>query len=518
MSTHSATASRPACSIQSRRRAWRTTATLDPEQPGFAVQSGSASADGRLANEGNRCCTGTSAANGEVAPATCVRNMSKAKEKANLCWSSEATGSQHGIMVAQGQPVATSTMYLARMRMGRGLAGLLHAREVRGDSLGAWSGLRMRFTYFRVRNVSRTVVTIAPRVCAALICCRRLLFGALGCLYFLTVATANGVQHDASREIDLVKFFRTAITSPPDIDYFVASQRMLRERKLPPEIQQRVQLSANQPPVFFEGARSGSNYFLRSTGSANPLDGDVGTTMVVGRAGSETYHINPNTVTYTFDNADASTPHHTLLSLGATYHSLVRQFLHMGLSNVRAETVEWNIDEFTALRDDGSRVYGYLELSDGLPHRLSVATHKGERPYRSYTYEYPLPATALAGFPSRITSATTIQDGMHPTVEYGIWTVRLSKHIPAEDTFSKSRFLGPHIQNTNVFEGGTLFNRLHGELIKDLQQPVVEGHGTSRRYGRLAIFCVIALVLLPGGILLLSSVKRTRTTITDQVI
>lgn len=344
----------------------------------------------------------------------------------------------------------------------------------------------------------------------------RFLSATLGCAFLLSVATAQSNPRNVSAVTDLVEFFKTAVSSPPDVDYFVGSQRRLRERKLPPEIRKRLQGLTNQPPMFYEGARSGSNYFLRSTGWSNPLDSGVDATVVVGRAGSETYHFNPNTVTYTLDRAETTSPDHTLLSLSGTYYSMVRQFLNMGLADIRTDSVKWDIDEFTALRDDGGRVYGHMELSKGMPYRLSIAANKGERPYRSYTYVYPVPATALGGFPSSITAAATFQDGMHPTVEYSILSVRLSEQTPAESVFSKSRFLGSHIQHTNVFEGGVLLNFVDGKLIKDLKQPVVEGPERTPKYRALSNFCVLAVILLPIVIIVLTKVKQTRTT-TNQI-
>jgi hypothetical protein len=171
----------------------------------------------------------------------------------------------------------------------------------------------------------------------------------------LVVCVSRG-QQTTSSEKDLVEFFKSAITSPPDIEHFAAIQRTLRERKLPPGVRVPIPNPTSRPPQFFGGARSGKNYFLREISATNALMNGAGSRLVAGRKGSKTYHFNLNTMTYTSDPSDSPSPN-PLVASGEGFYAIVSQFLNMGLADIQAGSVSWNGNEFSAVREGGRRVF-----------------------------------------------------------------------------------------------------------------------------------------------------------------
>ena len=140
----------------------------------------------------------------------------------------------------------------------------------------------------------------------------------------------------STANVELVAFFKQAISSPPDVENFIASQRLLG----PPEElaalagtqdKKRIAQFAKQYESmhFYRGARSGTNFFLTPIEyhtATKALDSYV---HIVGRYANTNYTLNKTTnetaITYG-TGANAMTAGNNSL------FTLVQQFLDMGLA------------------------------------------------------------------------------------------------------------------------------------------------------------------------------------------
>jgi hypothetical protein len=293
---------------------------------------------------------------------------------------------------------------------------------------------------------------------------------------------ANGVE----TESELTTFFKNAVRSPLDVEHFTAAQRTLRERTLPPQIRARVQSLTNQPVQTFEGARAGTNFYLRRLTSL----GSPGS-MAIGRNGREMYHVNANTLTYTHD---ANTEANPLLISELGFRSVVEQFLNMGLAEIRQGSVVWDGLQFSAFEADGTPIYGHLDLQDGIPSRLEIRTKKDAPPKKAFSYAYPEPPLALSGFPSTIVIWSVFQDGLHPWSELRLLNIKLSDSRLADNFFAKSRFVEKNIVYTNIINSDGLFNVTRSGLVKAPIQPEMPGP-KSQFYRRITMWCLAAIAL-----------------------
>jgi hypothetical protein len=324
----------------------------------------------------------------------------------------------------------------------------------------------------------------------------------------VVVSIARG-QQTTNSEKDLVEFFKSAITSPPDIEHFTAIQRTLRERELPPEVRLPIPNPTNTPPQFFEGARSGKNYFLREISATNAFMSGAGSRLVVGRKGSKTYHFNLNTMTYTYDASDSLSPN-PLVASGEGFYATVSQFLNMGLADIQAGSVSWNGNEFSAVRDGGFRVYGHLELSNGLPSTLSFSANRGGTSFKACTYLYPDPPSALSGFPSRIVVSVLFEDGLHPFIELRLLEITLAKQELSEGFFSDTKFVTTNIVYTNVFSNGVLMAILPGgKMVKAPTAHAQVETGYPHR-ARKAIVIICACGTTIGFLLISLRFRKTK--------
>jgi len=325
----------------------------------------------------------------------------------------------------------------------------------------------------------------------------------------LSVCAAD--EKAPTRADDLVAFFKRAISSPPDVEHFTVIQRTLRERKMPPGVQLRIPSPTSVPPQFFEGARSGTNYFLRQISETNALINVAGSGQVAGRRGSNTYHFSLNSLTYTYDKSDSVSPNPLVVS-GEAYYSIVSQFLNMGLAAIQPGTITWNGYDFNAVRDGGSPVYGHLELSNGCPSVLSVSSKKGGTPFKSYTYVYPNPPLALAGFPERIFVSVIFEDGLHPFLELTMLEIRLAEYKLPEAFFSETRFITTNITYTNTFTNGELMSVLPGgKLVKANGSASQTSYDTQTAHGmqRAIVFtCIFAVTI--GALLISLRFRKTK--------
>jgi hypothetical protein len=82
------------------------------------------------------------------------------------------------------------------------------------------------------------------------------------------MAFASG-QVDADKSagaVDLVAFFRSALSDPPDVARFVASRSLLSEFQVPRQVRSLLPegVTVERGIATYEGARAGDNFYLRT--------------------------------------------------------------------------------------------------------------------------------------------------------------------------------------------------------------------------------------------------------------
>jgi hypothetical protein len=346
-------------------------------------------------------------------------------------------------------------------------------------------------------KVNRGSALVPPTVCVA---CRAAASAAVLLFApFLSAVASDGVG--AGVEVDLVAFFRAAVSRPPDVEYFAASQRNLRDVVLPARMRARVPTLTNGV-MYFEGARSGTSFFLREVNPAAAPTNTATEQLVVGRRDSENYHLNPNTLYYSHDAPETASSN-TLVSSVSAFYSIANQFLSMGLGDVEAGSVKWDGNDFSGLRQGALPTYGHLEISNGRPVRLLMSAAKGKSPFKAITYEYPGERNNLDGFPSKIVIWALFSGSLQPLSELRLANVKLSSQLPGS-FFDRAKFVGPNIKYTNVFSNAVVYSVLSGgALIKAPKQPQRQSSSAAAYRGVIIGIMVFLTVALPVPFLVL---------------
>jgi hypothetical protein len=114
------------------------------------------------------------------------------------------------------------------------------------------------------------------------------------------------------------------------------------------------------------------------------------------------YFLNGNTLTRSFDPADAKSPNPSAV-LSDAMRKYACQFLNMGMADLNPESVVWRGNEFEAVRNGNIPLHGRLELSNGIPARLLLSPNDHASAERRISYIYPNPPDSIGCFPSQIT-------------------------------------------------------------------------------------------------------------------
>ena len=265
----------------------------------------------------------------------------------------------------------------------------------------------------------------------------------------------------STTNLDFVAFFKQAISSPPDVENFIVSQRVLGAPERLAELagtQDKETLAqfAKQYVLehFYRGARSGTNFFLTPLEyhtATNALDSYAYT---VGRYGNTKYTLNKttneNSIIYGIGTNAMTAGNNSLFTL-------VQQFLDMGLAEVRPDTVSWDGDTFNALAVWGEHRCGELELTNGLPKRLKVRGVKAGPIIKTIEYEYPNPSESKSGFPNKMVLSSHTDQGFRPVMEITICEVRLSSRPLTETYFAEAHFIRTNITHVTIYSNSTMF-------------------------------------------------------------
>jgi RNA polymerase sigma factor (sigma-70 family) len=275
---------------------------------------------------------------------------------------------------------------------------------------------------------------------------------------------------------DPVVFFKRAISSPLDVDSFIAGQRNLQSLE---ELEQMARLIAQKPAAtnkaaqnppafrqlakrmqteqFYAGARAGSDYYLRYISSPSTPNIPAESEIIIGHAESEFYQVGKNNISY------GSGTNAFVASVNATF-GLVRQLLDMGLGDIEPKSVVWTGNQFTALNKFGKSRYGELEISNNLPFAINVSEQKGSPVFNRIEYQYPNPPDSLGGFPAKMTMFAASSGEYKPDVEVTLYSVHLANKRLPHDFFSDGQFKTAKIIYTNAYTNSEIWG-----LIKPLK-------------------------------------------------
>ncbi len=315
-----------------------------------------------------------------------------------------------------------------------------------------------------------------------------------------TAKAADRVQ-PITRSDDFVLFFKEAVRSSPDIEYFSASQRILR-RSGPPN--RPVDQSKPLPlPMFYEGSLSGNNFYLRRT-TTNHAKGQG---RITGRAGSNSYQINQNTHLQTSEplNRNATNP---IAGFSDASYGVIRQIFNLGIGNMEAGSLVWEGNEFRAIRSGSNLFYGRLEISNGLPSELLLSRERSGEPYKKCTYEYPVVLDALGGYPAKTVIWGVFAEGLRPYLELTLNELKTATETIDQASFVGSRFVTTNVKFTTVYSNNRAYAVQADGRMSLLERPA---SGVPVRGKRGGVLVVIGLVTACGLIALWTSMQKNKS-------
>ena len=304
-----------------------------------------------------------------------------------------------------------------------------------------------------------------------------------GCLFVLS---SNAATNTPTPD-DLVTFFKQTVKSPPDVEAFVGIARNLRTSDLPASFANKT----FQRETFYEGARAGTNFFLRRLNDRLSPAVDPSNT-IYGREATNIFLIYDTTITSAIGT-------NSKVIQNDLFFGLLSHFLNMGLIKIRPGSVEWENNQFHAADIHGEDIFGRLEVSNNLPVQLAIARTKGGSPYKEYKYFYPEPTTALSGFPRKVVLLTSNGHGLSPLSEFELSSIHLAEKPLSNGFFSHLKYTGPTIMHSNLYSNADLYVSLeNGNMMK---VPILprEAASSAISVGRKRFILYVFLVTLAIG-------------------
>jgi hypothetical protein len=311
----------------------------------------------------------------------------------------------------------------------------------------------------------------------------------LFCIVLTTKAVADNV---ANAPGDIVVFFKQALSSPPDVEKYVVSQRQLES--LTPPI---------GPPTkagsisYYIGARAGSNYFLQILSGSNGLPDLSEKRLIAGRSGTAVYEVSQNAISFGVGS-------NGLVGNVRVFYIVTRQYLGMGISEIEPESLRWVGNTFTATNNHGLAIFGELSISNGLPCRLGVSVAKGSPPYKVVEYTYPNPPQSLSGFPSKMIISRAPYGVAKPFCEVSFYSVQLARRPLSNDFFAAAQFIGTNNIYTNLYSNADLYvQNSRGQMVKAPYVILKSGGYTNSRPRALVFLCLVLATIIPITFLIL---------------
>jgi len=285
---------------------------------------------------------------------------------------------------------------------------------------------------------------------------------------------------------DLVAFFKQAISSPFEVDSYVAGQRSLQPQEILAELKANLAANSNTVTIgdpgemrYCTGASAGTNFFKAMLVNGDSAQAQIDHSFVVGRGGDICYEFGLNSISYGVgSNSFVTGTDMQLIS--------VRQDLDMGLGDVNPASVVWSGNEFGALNERGLAYYGELVVSNNRPFILNVRQEKGGPIFKAIEYSYPDPPDRLGGFPAKMTLYSPAYNlaghsngSLKPSNEIVLKSVHLAtRHLPVE-FFNPDRFKTAAIRYTNIYRDAEIFipgkNQTMFPISYKDGKPVIQG-------------------------------------------
>ena len=307
--------------------------------------------------------------------------------------------------------------------------------------------------------------------------------------------SAQDQDRNTTSSNDLVLFFKDSIRISPNIEYFSARQRILRQPDTPSSgglFSRAADASTLPPPQMFEGKCSKGNFLLFYI-KTNSQTGNL-YTNIVGRSEVQSYQINANTLVRSADGQGSSATNMAVLLSDASL-GMLRQFFNMGIGDMHAESVVWEGSEFKAARGSGVRFHGLLTSSNGIPFELSLSEVQGGKPYKKCVYEYPNPPGSLGGYPARTVVWTMLSDGLSPFLELNILKVQMAGAQIHDEAFNAALFVTTNTLYTAIYSNGSRYQLgTNGQMIMTTNEALgTQKHGIMIRKLLLVCFGVVTI-------------------------
>lgn len=329
-------------------------------------------------------------------------------------------------------------------------------------------------------------------------------------LVCLLTVVSRLFETNAQTPEDVVTFFQHALDSPQDVQEFTADMSTLRER-IPADLlktMRRTGMSNSTPSIqHFWGARGGSNFLLKQINQSAPT--------ITGRLAAKAFNVVASGISYGFEGFDPRNPTSSdrISQASESAFGLVSQFLQMGLGEIRPQSVFWTNNGFVGQNDLGRPEYGRLELSNGLPWKLSLSWTVGDPPFKVIYYEYPEPLWRLSGYPLKVTIWSSFEDGLHPFIQFKFSTIRLAQHALSSDYFDPGNFITANTKYTNIWsKHGFVGISAQGTATVSLANfdRSVERVWSSPWHFRVIYACFILLILFPLVMALLTRKRKEK--------
>jgi hypothetical protein len=263
----------------------------------------------------------------------------------------------------------------------------------------------------------------------------------LGCVLFCCILVTTALAGTPS---DITAFFKRAICSPPEVEDFTATLRTMPE-SVPAGLLPKNARIVSPALQSFAGAIADSDFYLEYK--------TLPSMLIAGRLDSKAYNVVSNAVYFGAEKFDVKDPQSSdrISQACDSAFQLISQFLHMGLGDIDPHTVAWKGNEFVARNWRGTSEHASLDLSNGLPWKLTFRWQDRAPPFKTLSYVYPNPRDSLSGFPAAITISTLSNGELRPFLEITFSSVRLADHPLPKEFFSPSRFITANTVYTNVF-------------------------------------------------------------------
>ena len=350
-----------------------------------------------------------------------------------------------------------------------------------------------------IENPSKTTIKVNHTIELEFI---RVVFFTSVCL-FVGFSKADIITQSTNDPVDI---FKKAISSQVNVDHIVAGEALVDKEIIAGAAKDSIYLDSKIH--WYEGACSGSNFFMRRISDpidTNNVPGDPG---LAGQFTGKTYQYNKTALTYTTETTNP------VADFSHSQRTILNEFLNMGLAYLAPASVIWNGNVVQATRDDGTKMTGLLEISNGLPATLKINFSDGKTPSQIINYYYPDLVGSLDGYPAKMIVSRLSKDVLLPSMEFSIHDLQLSARCLPECIFDPSNYLSSGIRFTNVSSNGYYFSLgPHGNGKPVRQEARPRTLNTTRSFwsrGMVVVFfgiTTLAFVMLwikygkPNGII-----------------